>query len=238
MRILITNDDGITAPIIAALAQKLSKIAEVTVVAPKHEQSGRSQSIDFRHKIEIVPFYLGEGIEAYSMDSTPADCVRFGVAGLGKTYDLVVSGINCGYNLGNDIAYSGTIGAILEGARLGMRGMALSGDDKHLFEALESLDTVFEFIDKNKLFDHASLLNINIPPIIKGFSITRQGGDYFSDDFEKCGDNLYIQIGEPPTDPPTDPSIDIDAVALSLISVTPLTHIRTDLNAFEKLKSL
>ena len=237
MRVLITNDDGINAPIIKALAKRMSEIAEVTVVAPKFEQSGRSQAIDFRRKIEIIPVDFGENIEAYSMDSTPADCVRYGVVGLGKSYDLVVSGINCGYNLGNDIAYSGTIGAILEGARLGMRGIALSADDKHLFDALDLLHTVFEFIKNNKLFNHTSLLNINMPPEAKGFSITRQGGDYFSDDFEKCGDNLYIQIGEPPTDPPTDPNVDIDAVAMCLISITPLTYIRTDLKAFDELKT-
>ena len=104
MRILVTNDDGITSPSLSHLAHWASRFGEVIVVAPKVEQSGKSQSIDFFNPVEIKRVDFG-GLEAWAMDSTPADCVRFGVLGLDREYDLVLSGINRGYNLGDDIAY-------------------------------------------------------------------------------------------------------------------------------------
>lgn len=107
MRILITNDDGIGAPGIIALARWAAKLGKVTVAAPSSEQSGRSHAINLTtpYKIKKVPF--PDGIEAYSVDSTPADCVRFGLLSLEGGFDLVLSGINRGFNLGDDIGYSG-----------------------------------------------------------------------------------------------------------------------------------
>ena len=103
MRILITNDDGIFSHGIRLLAEWAVKLGEVTVVAPKNEQSGKSHAINFTEPIEINKVELMAGVEAYSCDSTPADCVRYGIVGLGRSYDLVLSGINRGYNLGDDI---------------------------------------------------------------------------------------------------------------------------------------
>ena len=103
MRILITNDDGINSPAIKALAIWAKKHGEVTVVAPKIEQSGKSHGIEIIKPIEIEKVDLVDGVTAYSVDSTPADCVRYGIIGLKKEYDLVLSGINRGYNLGKDI---------------------------------------------------------------------------------------------------------------------------------------
>ena len=100
MRILITNDDGIFAPGIKLLAEWAKTIGEVTVVAPKVEQSGMSHAIQFVHPIEIKKVDLIDGVEAWQMDSTPADCVRFGIIGLNRQYDLVLSGINRGVNVG------------------------------------------------------------------------------------------------------------------------------------------
>ena len=114
MRILITNDDGIGSPVLPALAVWASHLGEVTVIAPKVEQSGMSHAIDFTRPIEIKRVDIGEGIRAFSMDSTPADCVRYAVMGMKEHFDLVISGINRGLNLGADIVYSGTIGAIFE----------------------------------------------------------------------------------------------------------------------------
>ena len=96
MRILITNDDGINAPGIRMLAEWAKKLGEVTVVAPKVEQSGMSHAIQFVEPIEIKRVPLMDGVEAWQMDSTPADCVRFGVLGLKREYDLILSGINKG----------------------------------------------------------------------------------------------------------------------------------------------
>ena len=97
MRILITNDDGINAPGIRMLAEWAKTIGEVTVVAPKVEQSGMSHAIQFVDPIEIKKVPFMEGVEAWSMDSTPADCVRFGIVGLEREYDLVLSGNDNGF---------------------------------------------------------------------------------------------------------------------------------------------
>ena len=110
MKLLITNDDGIMAPVLPHLVAFAKTVAdEVVVVAPKVEQSGKSHAIDFTRPIEIKEVSLFEGVRAYAMDSTPADCVRFAVLGLGEKFDLVLSGINRGFNLGGDLVYSGTV---------------------------------------------------------------------------------------------------------------------------------
>ena len=129
MRILIVNDDGMHAAALPHLIRWARKLGEVTCVVPKFEQSGKSQAIDFLHPVEIKEVPLSVDIRVWAMDSTPADCVRFGATGLKKDYDLILSGINRGYNLGNDIAYSGTVGAINEGGRLGIPAIALSQND-------------------------------------------------------------------------------------------------------------
>ena len=126
MRILITNDDGVFAPGIKLLAEWARKIGEVTVVAPKNEQSGMSHAINFTKPIEIKKLELMEGVEAYSCDSTPADCVRYGIVGLKREYDLVLSGINRGVNLGVDVIYSGTVAAIFEAAYWKHNALAIS----------------------------------------------------------------------------------------------------------------
>ena len=236
MRILITNDDGIGAPIIKKLAQKVAAYGEVTVVAPKGEQSGRSQGIDFRRAVEIKRVDFGKGVEAYSMDSTPADCVRYGVIGHEREYDLGISGIHCGYNLGNDIAYSGTIGAILEGARLGIRGLALSAEPDALDDALDSLDTVFDYIKRKRLYDYCLLYNVNIPIADNGIPVTRQGGIYFTDEFEYIGNDMYEQKGHLLESDSRDLSIDTDAVRNNYISITPLTAERTNFDVFRRLR--
>lgn len=239
MKILITNDDGIASPALPRLAEWASKLGDVTVVAPSVEQSGKSQAIDFHRSVEIKRVTLEGGLEVWSMDSSPADCVRFGVTGLGAQYDLVISGINRGYNLGDDIAYSGTVGAIFEASRLGIKAIALSTDVDSFDNAFAELDAAYAFITQNKLFDHAELLNVNFPTKPScGITITRQGGMFYSDEFVDCGNNMYMQVGEPIDDGSRDLSVDITAVRNRYISVTPLTAIKTDLVAFDRLKAL
>ena len=104
MRILIVNDDGMNAAALPSFIRWARKLGDVTCVVPKYEQSGKSQAIDFLHPVEITKVSIAEDIEVWAMDSTPADCVRFGVTGLHMSYDLILSGINRGYNLGDDIA--------------------------------------------------------------------------------------------------------------------------------------
>ena len=235
MRILITNDDGVNSPVLPALARFARRFGEVTVIAPKVEQSGMSHAIDFIHPIEIKKVMIAPDVEAYSLDSTPADCVRFGVLGLKEHFDLVLSGINRGYNLGSDIVYSGTVAAIFEAARLGVKGIALSAEPSHYEAAAEQLPEVFGYIEKNELLTHGSWYNINIPKEIKDIKITRQGGIFFTDRFINTEGDIFIQEGEQAQTVSYDPAVDIDAVIAGCVSITPLLATRTDDKLFEKL---
>lgn len=238
MRILITNDDSITSPILPGLIRWAKTKGDVTVVVPKVEQSGKSQAIEFYREVEIKEVDLAPGLKAWAMDSTPADCVRFGVLGLHQTYDLVLSGINRGLNVGHDIVYSGTVGAIYEGSRLGIPGIALSSAPDDLPEALAQLDGVWDWVMAQDLLSHNMLYNINFPREAKGIRVTRQGGVFFSDGFARREGDMYIQVGAPVTEYGQDLNMDIDAIRNGYVSVTPLAAERTDKEAFEALKHL
>ena len=235
MRILITNDDGIEAPCLPRLAELAKRLGEVVVVAPKVEQSGKSHAIEIYKKIEIKTVDLGVGVRAYSMDSTPADCVRYAVLGLGEHFDLILSGINRGFNLGKDIVYSGTVGAIFEGGRLGIPAIALSTDPKDFTSALSSLEELLHFFVEKKLLSHASLYNVNIPREHKGIRITRQGELYFTDEFIHLGNDIYEQKGHPVPQEGEDLTLDTDAVRGGYLSITPLSYDRTNHAVFELL---
>lgn len=239
MRILITNDDGIGAPALPHLVRWAKRLGEVTVVAPKVEQSGKSQAIEFYREIEIKRAMLSEDCEAWAVDSTPADCVRFAVLGLHKNYDLILSGINRGYNMGHDIVYSGTVGAIFEGARLGIKGIAFSTEAEDFEEPLKALNEIYDYIAKNDLLSVAALLNVNIPPKKHlGIRITKQGGAFFHDTFEHKSGDMYAQNGECRYGESDDLSIDIHAIREGYVSISPLTEQRTDHIAYEKLKNI
>lgn len=235
MKILITNDDGIQSPVLPLLAEWAKKLGEVTVAAPKVEQSGKSQAINFMHPVEITTVDLISGVTAYAVDSTPADCVRFGVLGLNQRYDLILSGINKGYNLGDDIVYSGTCGAIFEGSRLNIKGLAISTEPENLLEAPKFLDEVWEYIQKNDLYSYNDLYNVNIPPMPSGIRITKQGGMFFQDTFIHHEGQLYVQSGEIRKDCGSDPTTDINTMRQGLISITPLIASRTEMSVFNRL---
>lgn len=238
MKILITNDDGIKSPVLPLLAKWAQGLGEITIAAPKVEQSGKSQAIHFTREIEITTVEIAPGIIGYAVDSTPADCVRFGVHGLKQKYDLILSGINRGYNLGDDIVYSGTCGAIFEGSRMGINGLAVSADVENLMEAPDSLNLIWSYIQKNKLYDYNMLYNVNIPPCPKEIRITKQGGIYYNDTFLHNGGNMYVQSGNIWQDSGNDPTSDIVSVRQNAISITPLIASRTEMTVFNKLKSL
>ena len=237
MRILITNDDGIAAPALPHLVNWAKGLGEVTVVAPKIEQSGKSQAIDFFREVEIKRTPRLGDVEAWAMDSTPADCVRFGIVGLKKEYDLVISGINKGFNLGHDIAYSGTVGAIMEAARLGVPAIAFSMDyEANAEDVIPNLSIAWNYMIENGLWKVGKLYNVNIPQTVEGICITRQGGMFYSDAFEKREGDFYIQVGDPIRNPELDLSLDTDAIWANHISISPLTHDKTDLVVLEKLE--
>ncbi len=237
MKILITNDDGINAPGIRLLAQWAKKLGEVTVVAPKVEQSAMSHAIDFVNPQEIKRVEFIDGVTAYSMSSTPADCVRFGVLGLQDKFDLVLSGINYGVNVGQDIVYSGTVAAVFEAARLGIKGIAFSTFPHSQKEAAQYFDMAYDFIVSQNLFDETLIYNVNIPDKVSDIRITRQGSHYFSDGFVHDEGDMYHQEGEPVPDVcPNDLNRDTVAILNQTISVTPLIATRTYMAVFEKYK--
>ena len=238
MKILITNDDGIGSPVLPLLASWAMKLGEVTIAAPRVEQSGKSQAIHFTREIEITKVEIAPGMIGYSVDSTPADCVRFGVHGLKQKYDLILSGINRGYNLGDDIVYSGTCGAIFEGSRMGINGLAISSDIDNLMESPKSLDMIWNYIQENKLYEYNMLYNINIPPCPKEIRITKQGGIYYNDTFVHNGGNMYVQSGDIWQDSGNDPTSDIISIRQNAISITPLIASRTEMNVFNILNKL
>lgn len=238
MNILITNDDGIDTLGIRLLAEWAKTLGEVTVVAPKVEQSAKSHAIEIRQPIEVKKVEFMEGVEAYAMDSTPADCVRFGVLYLKKKFDLVFSGINRGVNVGADVVYSGTVAAIFEAARLGVNAIAFSAFFEGQKAAAKYFDKAYEYIVKNDLFKENPLYNVNIPDQVKGIRMTYQGSQYFSDEFVRDeGTDFYRQVGDIiPDEMPDDPYRDTVAVHAGYISVTPLLATRTNMQVFEKFK--
>ena len=236
MRILITNDDGINAPALPHLIKWASNLGDVVTIAPKYEQSGKSHGIELHRRIEAKLVDLGTGTRVYSVDSTPADCIRFATMGLKESFDLVISGINRGYNLGNDIVYSGTVGAIFEGMSNGIKGVALSTHENSFAHAVESLDEVWNIILTQKLFEQNNLYNINIPEgSHKGFRFTKQGGPYYTDEFVHDGNDMYSLAGVISHRDISDLGVDINAVLNGYISITPLSSERTNMTVLEKL---
>lgn len=238
MRILITNDDGINAEGIRLLCEWAKTKGEVTVVAPKVEQSGKSHAIDFTRPIEIKKVDYMEGVNAYYMDSSPADCVRFAYFGLKERYDIIFSGINRGFNLGKDIVYSGTAGAIFEGGRLGIPGIAFSTDPTTLDGARAHLDRAYNFIVDNGLLKENMLYNVNLPASHGEIRITKQGGIYFCDEFTYIGDDIWEQGGCIVQENEGDPDTDTDSVRDGFVSITPLISGRTNMDAFDKIKKI
>lgn len=235
MKILITNDDGINARGIRVLADWAKKLGEVTVIAPKTEQSAKSHGINIHSEIEIKEVTYPGAERAFAVDSTPADCIRFALLGLGEKFDLVLSGINCGLNIGTDIVYSGTVGAIFEAAAEGVPAVAVSTQPDYLDGVEAHLDDVYDFFVRKNLFSYSSLYNVNIPKNGKEILFTRQGGRYYNDKFEKTGNETYRQRGYSVHQDKKDFFIDTDAALNGYISVTPVTLDRTDYDVLEKL---
>lgn len=239
MKILITNDDGIDALGLRLLAEWAKKLGEVTVVAPKTEQSAKSHAIELVRPIEIKQVPYSDGITAYSVDSTPADCVRFGVIGLKQRYDLVLSGMNRGINVGADMVYSGTLGATFEAARLGLKAIGFSAFPDGMEAAATYFDEVYAYLSKHALLDENPIFNVNIPPKSKGIRMTYEGTQYYSDDFVRIkeGEDFFRQEGEPiPDECPEDLDRDTVAIVAGYITITPLSALRTNTDVYRRYR--
>lgn len=238
MKILITNDDGMQASQLIPLIRWCRKLGEVTTIVPKFEQSGKSHSFEIRRPFEARQVQLAPDITVWAVDSTPADCVRFAYLGLKLSFDLVISGVNRGLNMGADIMYSGTVAAATEAVNQGTPAIALSTTPENYDHATEELDRVFQFIFQHRLLEKHVLYNINIPAEPKGFRITRQGGPYFSDDFLPIGNDLFQPRGKPIWEDSFDDTLDTDATLHGYITISPLDIKRTHRELFKALSYL
>lgn len=241
--ILLTNDDGIDAPGLGAARRELSKVGRVVVFAPKSERSGASHSFSLRKPLEIV----WRDAATVSVDGTPTDCVMFAVRGLLKEKpSLVVSGINHGPNLGDDITYSGTVAAAMEGALLGIPAIACSVTDwrKAKFGvAARFLARLSARVLRHGL-PKGTFLNVNVPNLsrsrIAGVRITRMGKRVYRDVIVKqtdpSGRILFSIDGEDPGWK-REPGTDFAAIEEDQISVTPFHLDLTHHAAAQKLRT-
>ena len=238
MRILIVNDDGLQAAQLPNLIRWARKLGEVTAFVPKFEQSGKSHSFIMNRDIEVKQEKIAEDITVWSVDATPADCVRFAVLGMKLNFDLCISGVNRGFNIGADIMYSGTVAAAYEAVNLGIPAIALSTNPGNYGHATEMLDHIWAYFQVHRLMDVNNIYNVNIPPQVKGIRITRQGGPYYSDDFPSVGDEMYRPTGKPVWVDSGDDTLDTDATMHGYITVTPLQLDRTNRAVFDQLQTV
>ena len=242
MRILVANDDGIYSPGLAMLARVATRFGDVRVVAPDVEQSSASHSITASRPLSYRPVTNIEGIEAYRVNGTPADCVALGVHHW-KDVDLVLSGVNIGVNLGNALWHSGTLAAAKQATLFGLRGIALSTpsttrDGKEPdFAALEPhVARVLELLIPET---EARLLNVNLPASPRGMAWTRQAVRHYDGkvvpDEDPMGRRMFWFTIVPIEQ--TEPGTDLWAMERNFISITPLGLDLTDAPALERLSA-
>jgi len=228
MRILVSNDDGYFAPGIACLAEALKAVAHVDVVAPERDRSGASNSLTL-----VRPLRLNRAANGfYFVDGTPTDCVHLAITGLLDTEpDIVVSGINHGANLGDDVIYSGTVAAAMEGRFLGLPAIAVSLAGKRGTNFSTAARVVLQLLDRLKQHSLPSdtILNVNVPDLpyeqIQGYEATRLGHRHKAEPVIKSADphgNPIYWVG--PSGPEADagPGTDFHAIRHQRVSVTPL----------------
>ncbi len=244
MRILVSNDDGVLAPGIRVLAKELADIGEIKVVAPDRNRSGASNSLTLTRPLRVKQ--MDDGY--YSVEGTPTDCVHLALTGfLNPTADIVVSGINDGANLGDDILYSGTVAAAMEGRFLGLPAIAISmvGDNIQHYEtgALIAKQLV-QKLSANRL-PSQTILNVNIPDLpidqIKGLQVTRLGTRHAAEpvimEYDPRGRPIYW-IGPPGPEADAGVGTDFHAINAGYVSITPLHLDMTHYKMFEHLSGL
>jgi len=239
MRILISNDDGYQADGIIQLAKSLSEIAEVIVVAPSENKSAASSSLTIGKPLK--PIQIEKNI--YAIDATPSDCVHLALCGfISESIDLVVTGINFGANLGDDVIYSGTVAGAIEGRFLGLPSIAMSlasWECRHFETAGNVAKLLVAQIDKAPLA-YNTIINVNVPDIpmseIKGIKSTRLGNRHKSEpSIQDLKDPSLYWIGENGKEADNGEGTDFHAVSNNFVSVTPL---QIDLTKYPELKQV
>jgi 5'-nucleotidase len=247
MRVLLSNDDGVDAPGIRVLAERLAELGEVTVVAPDRDRSGASNSLTLDQPVRVS--HLDDG--RYRVMGTPTDCVHLALSGLLETEpDIVVSGINNSANLGDDVIYSGTVSAAMEGRFLGLPAIAVSlagpgehhdGNGHHFDSAARAV----LLLTRRLLVDPLpadTILNVNVPDRawsdIVGFEVTRLGRRHRATPCIAQHDprgRVVWWIGAAGDADDAGPGTDFDAVRRGFVSVTP---IHVDLTRFQALEKV
>jgi 5'-nucleotidase len=239
MRILLTNDDGIYSEGLRVLSSWAKTLGDITIAAPEREQSGKSQSIDIHNPFEIRKIDYDGAEAAYSVGSTPADCVRFAFDRLGE-FDLVLSGVNRGVNVGGDIGYSGTCGAVFESYFYNTPSVAFSVFPRTFLSFEENAERIWAFFLRHGLLEKNLIWNVNIPDEVRGILITQQGGPYYRDWFRSDDGVMFHEEGHSVYTPsPATLQYDTDAVLRdNMISITPLEGRRSERDVFEALKDI
>ena len=252
MHILVTNDDGVNAPGLLALAQAMRELGTVSVLAPDRNWSASGHVKTLDRPLRVKDAFLADGTHALATDGAPSDCVALAVLGLTERVDLVVSGINGGPNLGHDLTYSGTVTAAMEAAISGLPGVAVSLDTPPLLEgalnftpAAVIAQRVVANVIANGLPER-SLISVNVPYLpleeIRGVQITRQGLRIYRDALVRRADprgRPYYWIGGDAPGGVPDEGTDIGALHAGYVSVTPVQldmtahHLREPLRQWE-----
>jgi 5'-nucleotidase len=241
MHILLSNDDGYSAPGLVALAAALKERAQVTVVAPERNRSGASNSLTLDRPLHVSTASNG----FFKVDGTPTDCVHLAITGLlEQEPDMVFAGINHGANLGDDVIYSGTVAAATEGRFLGLPAMAVSLDGNHPlhFDTAARVATrLLENLLANPLPDD-TILNVNVPDVpfdaIRGFQATRLGQRHKAESVIRSTDPRGREIywvGSAGPEQDAGPGTDFYAIRHNFVSVTPL---QIDLTRHDGLAAL
>ena len=244
MRVLLTNDDGITAKGLHAMRRALLELPDVDleVIAPDSNRSATGRAVTLHDPIWVEEVEFGDGTSGFATDGTPVDCVRFASLGLiDSPPEMIVSGINHGANLGDDITYSGTVAAALEGIMLGIPAIAvsLSGWSKDFEPLARFVARLVDELDDVPMPD-GTLLNVNGPPgEVKGARACRLGKRVYNDKMELTeegdrGRRRYRLYGEEPSYK-HEPGTDFAAIAEGLIAVTPIHFDLTDHAGVEEL---
>ena len=244
--ILITNDDGIDSPGLLALKRVLEPLGRVVVVAPDRNRTGAARSITMHAPLWIEEVELADGSVGFATNGTPVDCVRTAALGfLERPPDLILAGINLGGNLGDDITYSGTVAAALEGIMLDTPAIAVSAEGYRAGYDLDAPAACAASIVRSVLtrgFPGGTVLNVNIPPLslgsIRGVQVTRLGRRVYADQVqvqqEEGRRKAYLMYGDELGHRP-EAGTDFEAVAAGFVSVTP---IHFDLTAHDVLATL